>query len=523
MLSAMTGTSSVRILMAVAVVAFVLECVLLFGYTMDDAFISFRYARNVARGQGLVYNPGRPPVEGYSNFLWTVLFVPVIKWGWNPELVAKLLGIACGLGVLGITFLLSRRLAPASRFQVLAPVLVATSPLMAMQAITGLETHLFGLFFLAGTWLTLREWETRSRFPLSALAFLGCALTRPEGAFLFGVSLLAATVLVRSAKDEARQPRPALGWFVLSMFLFGAIYGLYTVWRLSYFGALIPNTFYAKTAGVQQVTEGWEYLRDFSVSHGGFFIYVMVLVALVFRWGDAGIRYLALLGSVFIGMVVYEGGDWMPLYRLFVPVLPILFLFFQEGVRVLYKVSQDWLKRHGGGNAGRVLAAALVTAGLVFSLALLPGKAREAMNRQDLYEKAHRRYAKWLAANTPPGDSIALSDIGQFGYYSDLPVIDLVGLTSPEIARAEGLLHEKKVDPSLVLSQRPAHVVLVCYRDDDQWKNRGFPAETALLGSEEFKRQYLLRELIYYTDNYSYWLFTRTDLKGLGSTHPSQN
>ena len=40
----------------------------------DDAFISFRYAANLARGDGLVFNPGMPPVEGYTNFLWTVLF-----------------------------------------------------------------------------------------------------------------------------------------------------------------------------------------------------------------------------------------------------------------------------------------------------------------------------------------------------------------------------------------------------------------------------------------------------------------
>ena len=45
--------------------------------TQDDAFISFRYAENLANGQGLVFNPGER-VEGYSNPLWTVLFAVII-------------------------------------------------------------------------------------------------------------------------------------------------------------------------------------------------------------------------------------------------------------------------------------------------------------------------------------------------------------------------------------------------------------------------------------------------------------
>lgn len=515
MLSAMSDSSFVRVVMTVAVLGFILQCVLLFGYTMDDAFISFRYARNLARGEGLVYNRGEPPVEGYSNFLWTVLFAPVISWGWNPELVSKALGVACGLGVLAVTLLLSRVISRGSRFQVLAPVFVASSPIIAMQAITGLETHLFGLFFLAGVWLTLREWETQSRFPLSALAFLGCALTRPEGVFLFAVSLGAALALQnRPGGQSPPRPFPA-GWFVLSILLFGAAYGIYTVWRLAYFGSLIPNTFYAKTAGLRQVQEGWGYLKDFSVAHGGVFLYLMAFLALVFRWREPAVRYLALTASVFIGMVVYEGGDWMPLFRLLAPVLPILFLFFQEGVRGLHEASRAWLHGRQPAMRAKALTAGVVAAMFGLSLAPLPAKAREALQRQGLYERAHRRYGRWLAANTPSGEPIALSDIGQFGYYSDLPVIDLVGLTSPEIARTEGVLHEKKVDPEIVLARRPAHVVLVCYRKEGKWTSRGFPAENALLASGTFKNMYGLRTIVYYKDDYSYWLFSRNDLKDL--------
>jgi hypothetical protein len=255
------------------------------------------------------------------------------------------------------------------------------------------------------------------------------------------------------------------------------------------------------------------------------------------------------MSAVFLGMVVYEGGDWMPLFRLFAPVLPLLFLLFQAGLRVFFDglekpvnapvhagggVAESGTGAPGGGSLPRAkgtaeageggsrgrasLSARLTAAGgivaalLVFSLYPLPGKAKEAMERQEHYRRAHRDYARWLAEHTPPGEPIALSDIGQFGYFSDLPVIDLVGLTDPEIARSAGLLHEKRVDPGIILAERPAHIVIVCYNDNGTWTNRGFSVETALLASEEFQEMYARPMLVYYKDDYSYWIFTRKDL-----------
>jgi arabinofuranosyltransferase len=61
------------------------------GFTVDDSYISFRYARNLARGLGLVYNAGEH-IEGYTNFFWTVLLAGGIRIGLDPVLLAKILG-----------------------------------------------------------------------------------------------------------------------------------------------------------------------------------------------------------------------------------------------------------------------------------------------------------------------------------------------------------------------------------------------------------------------------------------------
>ena len=63
--------SRLGILMALFI--FFILLLLFNGYSTDDAYISFRYATNLASGHGLVFNPSQVPVEGYTNFLWTVI------------------------------------------------------------------------------------------------------------------------------------------------------------------------------------------------------------------------------------------------------------------------------------------------------------------------------------------------------------------------------------------------------------------------------------------------------------------
>src|SRR6266550_3321989 len=85
----------------------VLNMVRVRAFTVDDAYISYRYARNFARGLGLVYNPGER-IEGYTNFLWTLLIGFGFKLHLDPEAVAKIAGGVASLGALAAVFVMSR-------------------------------------------------------------------------------------------------------------------------------------------------------------------------------------------------------------------------------------------------------------------------------------------------------------------------------------------------------------------------------------------------------------------------------
>ena len=76
----------------------------------DDAFISFRYARNWVEGNGLVWNAGEA-VEGYTNFLWVVVMAAGLGAGVAPEELSIVLGVASGLAVLALV--LGRPCGPA--------------------------------------------------------------------------------------------------------------------------------------------------------------------------------------------------------------------------------------------------------------------------------------------------------------------------------------------------------------------------------------------------------------------------
>src|SRR5688500_675742 len=108
-------------------------------HTVDDAYISFRYARNFARGWGLVYNEGER-IEGYTNFLWTVLLGLGIKVGLPAVGTAKVLGTVSACGALAIVYQLSRRLRPLRAMPALATWLCASTLVFAGYGVFGLET-----------------------------------------------------------------------------------------------------------------------------------------------------------------------------------------------------------------------------------------------------------------------------------------------------------------------------------------------------------------------------------------------
>jgi arabinofuranosyltransferase len=464
----------ITVLLALLATALFLSLIGLFWqFTIDDAYITFRYADNVARGLGPVFNPGER-VEGYTSFSWMLLMASVRALRWEPSLAAKVIGLVCSLLIIVSTCNLARFVSRWPRSAAWLVVLgLATSSSLALNTVMGLETVFYTLLLTLAVLCLFRESKGGGWWP-STLLFALAALTRPEGLAVFALTWLYQIVFARE------RGRAALA----RLTLFGTIVGGHLFWRWTYYHQLLPATYYAKTGDLlPRLQAGLLYIVEFMMGPGLFLIagYLLAL-----RQRDTRLAYLLWLCGGYTAMLVWEGGDWMPGLRFWVPILPFLYLILAEGLTNIYHQVRTWSGMHR-----KVLTWTGVGVLGALYVALSMGHAAAtwwyASERAEGYKSAHRTLATWLRDNTSPDASVALMDIGIVGYYTQLRIIDLTGLTEGQIARAPGAFQEKDYDPAYVLNQEPAAVILVS-TDGDLVPD--FPIDLRIYSSPDFQANY---------------------------------
>ncbi|MBS2026895.1 MAG: hypothetical protein JST54_03235 [Deltaproteobacteria bacterium] len=414
--------------------------------TIDDSYISFRYARNLAHGLGLVYNAGER-IEGYTNFLWTLLMAAAIKLGLDPVVTAKLLGGAAALGALVVVWRLSERLLPFRWAPAMATWLLASSMGFAGYAVLGLETLLFTFLLLLGLWLLARELDAPERFPLSGIAYALAGLTRPEAPLFLGMAML-----LLGKRMLARQN-------LIRAAIFAGVVGAHLLWRHSYYGAWLPNTFSAKTGDLHdQSIRGVEYVLGWVDKAGAVFWFALLGATLAV----AKRNWLALTaGATALATVIYVivvGGDWMPVFRFLVPFEPFAFLLVDYGLRSAFE------------SRSRAVLVALT----LFCVGT--GLARERVDREQTLEilstkhdwdQAAGSLVSWFEQTNRPG-TVAIGDIGYVGWATDYPVLDILGLVDPVIARLPGGMFVKQGPQYLdyFFTRMPEYFILISSMGD---------------------------------------------------------
>jgi hypothetical protein len=423
----------------------------LFDFVTDDAYISFRYARNLALSGELVFNLGER-VEGYTNFLWTVILALGIKLGLGPVALSRFLGVALGIGTLAVVVRMSLRLAgeTCSRWHLMAPLLLAAMGAFACWCSGGLETQLFTFLVTLGFDLVLGE-VTSGRGYASAAVFAFAAMTRPEGAMFFALASL-FRFLTNLRRERRVLPRNfELAWLGLFLGLFAP----YFAWRWHYYGWPFPNTFYVKSSGASGTWKlGAYYLRRFSEDYGVHFLLLLVLLGRAARDDDRrrDLRLLAVLvWLTFAAYVVKVGGDFMGLYRFFLPVVPLGAVVLSESARRLYEQLRPRL-----GVWFSAAALVLVAAGFTVGSAHTSHQALTFVGADNGIDMPAylKRYAEeripvgqWLGRNKQPDDFITVGGAGVIPYYSEIPAYDIFGLVDATIAH----------DPRMTASNRPGH------------------------------------------------------------------
>lgn len=308
---------------------FAYHCFHWYRIVIDDAYISFRYARNLCEGAGLVFNIGER-IEGFSNFSWVGISSIGLSIGCDPALFAKLVGLASGIGSILCTYRCFNHFAErdSTLFKLAAPLLIATSTFICYWTFSGMETTFFGFLLILGICLNLRE--TEASHPASAWILGLACLTRPEGLGLVLV-YLGVIDLQRAGRKELLTP------YNLKLHgILGAMVAAYFGFRLIYYGDWVPNTFYARMALPFQ-DKNFAYLLDFFIKYspGLSIVAIFALPAFMSAWGRKAWPIAALL--VFNWFFIACAHDWMPNYRFHTHTLPVLFLVIGLGSWVIVK------------------------------------------------------------------------------------------------------------------------------------------------------------------------------------------
>jgi len=422
----------------------------------DDTFISLRYARSLAAGAGLTFNPGER-VEGYTNFLWTVLLAAALRLGLDAVHLAGVLSSLCLLLLVVRVARFGGSRAPHPWWALPAPLLLALHPLARAESVGGLESALFALLvwwgFEAAVTPTGRQGRVGAAFGLAMLV-------RPEAAGLFAVVL--ALQARRGAPALVREAAVFLG-LVLPLFAF----------RFAYYGDLVPNTFHAKVAwSTQQALRGARYAWD----SGGRILSWPVLGLALAGCGRDWRMVAAGLALAHISFVIAVGGDFAPTGRFLLPALPLVLLLVQSAlwrVRAALGGNRVW---HDGFAALLLGLAALQIQRA--GQAVLDGRRWETMYPYDL--AARRLLGETLRAEFTATTRVAVGSIGAIGYYAGLPILDTFGLTDAEIGRmpvpwmGQASAGHEKGDAEVVFRRAPELIVF----------DRGFIAPRVLTWEE---------------------------------------
>lgn len=413
------------------------------GFPLDDSWIHLQFARNLAAGDGLTYNPGEP-VAGSTAPLWTSLLAVLFLLPGNVIVWVKLVGVAFTLAGLHAVYVLGRELQLSPGLAALAAGMTALTNWILWAAVSGMEIPLFIWLSLWGVILHVRERSAGSNscwaIPVLALS----VLARPEGLLLLGLAVADRLVVWRSEGEAlalALGPwRPVARGCLTAVVLIAPI----ALLNLGFSGSVLPTTFAAKSGGVSRLLPDLRYVYGVMnifmrpqpymmlLSLGG----VLVLAERLGTRRDRGL--LPGLWMVALPLAYSTlGSPWTSLLagnfgRYFYPLFPFVALL---GTLCLARAATALGPRVKAGGVGVPLrAVALLLLLWPTATAAVTGAGRYLQSVGNIHD-GDVRMAEWLRPRLDPDALIAVNDVGALKFLLPNRVVDLAGIIHPRVTR----------------------------------------------------------------------------------------
>jgi hypothetical protein len=438
---------------AIGALVALVPALVMWGFAVDDALIPVRYARHLAAGQGYRFNAGGAVTDGVTPLPWSFVLAPFAR-GSALEVLVRAKCVGLGAWVVGAAaFGAAAATANARGWQkAIGFACLALCLPVAAHAVTGLET---GVVIALATSAA----AFGARRPMTSAALAGFAAAfRPEMA---PWAVVLASGLALAAGRRAFVP----GALALAPFVACALV------RLVAFGHVAPLAVQAKPG---LLAEGARYaLASFLVTGGP----ILALAPLALRRAPVAAA-IAVAGYVHFAVIAAVGGDWMAYARLAAPVAPSLILAALLAAREAFPF----------------VARAAVALGLLayYTLTQAPAGRHVMADRLALADAA-RPYL--VGAR-----KVASLDIGWPTLATEADIVDLAGLTDPEIAALPGGHTSKRVDPAFLLGRDPDVLLLFAHGsvDLEDWAGASFPrvVEQRIARSEVVARAFEARAFL---------------------------
>lgn len=340
------------ILIASVILLFAIYQAISIKWVCDDIFITFRYIQNWLNGLGLVYNAGER-VEGYTHFLWLCLVAFFQKIGINPAASSEWMGIFSYAVLLFVFLIISYRIKEEKEFYFpFTAAILALHYDFRIWVTSGLETSFFTMLIALSFFVLFYMRITDSKRLLLAGFLLTLALlTRPDAILFYAITFLFIIIREISGAKQARQIVHSALIFILPAVL---IYIPYLLWKIYYYGDIFPNTYYAKSGGVNYYSRGFFYLYTYFYFYLSslFFLcgFILLLIKLKKAQGTAYSRIrelfaspksapiilaLAFITGYGIFFIARVGGDFM-YARFIIPIIPFFYFTAETSLRGLF-------------------------------------------------------------------------------------------------------------------------------------------------------------------------------------------
>jgi hypothetical protein len=311
-----------------------------YGYwIVDDAGITFAYARSLASGAGPVLQPGAGPVEGFSSPAWTALLVvgrwlglfDTGTWFGVPDLVwfPKLVALLCCFAMFCCFYAVVAAVRTRHVFLVSLGAGLATAavPSFVIWTMSGLENSLFALAVVALAAALVRAaqagriLDVRTAVLCGGLAALA-ALTRPDG-FVYAAAYPIAALVLR--RDDSRRTARMIALSLAAAFVPVAAY---VAWRVATFGSWLANPAIAKQQGLPTLSDLDKPTHLVAYAGGLVTVLVVAVVATALRRHAMRTPLIMLLIPLTLAVVSYSvlNSDWMAELRFSTPVWPLVAL-----------------------------------------------------------------------------------------------------------------------------------------------------------------------------------------------------